>query len=508
MLDFLSIDLEDQKTWDLICAGQTKGCFQIDSQLGKSWCRKIRPTNIEELSDVIALIRPGCLEAQLEGKSMTQHYADRKNNGEPITIYHEVLEEILGPTKGILIYQEQAIAIVTKLAGFTAQEADSARKSIGKKLPEEMAKVKKMFLEGCIKNQLVTKTEAEEIFSWIEKSQRYSFNKSHSISYAIAGYWSAYCKANYSAQFFKAYLNGATSTIDPFDEIAALVLDARMFDIYILLPDLRELNSEFLVKNGNIIYGLTSIRGVGLSQFEKLKTIFGNQNIGTMSYYEVLMLLLSVNKAVARNLIFSGACDFVKKSRTELNFILDQLLLLSVEFDTAIENYRNFSNFRDLFKFLSEKTKTKRRKEIVLKLLENIENPPFNFDDDPRTVIDAEKRLLGISLSYNDLDMYNTCMANTTCREFTNNDIEEAVIAMEIMEVREVIVKKGQSAGRKMAFIRGCDHSGMLDNITIFSNEYDEFINYLSPGKSVLMVGKKDKKFGSLVVQKIKVLDV
>ena len=126
------IDYKDDKTWDLFKNGRTKGVFQLESNLGKSWSKKVSPNNLEELAALIALIRPGCLKAMSEGKSMTQHYVDRKSKKDKVTYLDESLEEILSPTYGVLVYQEQSMRIAQKIAGFDLQEADILRKAIGK----------------------------------------------------------------------------------------------------------------------------------------------------------------------------------------------------------------------------------------------------------------------------------------------------------------------------------------------------------------------------------------
>jgi DNA polymerase-3 subunit alpha len=175
--DINKINLECEKTWDLISSGNTKGIFQLESRLGRSIAKKLKPQNIEQLSALISILRPGSLEAYRDGKSITQHYIDRKNGLESIDYFHPSLKPILEKSLGELIYQEQAMKIATDIAGFSLQESDELRKAIGKKLADKMAKVKKKFLEGSEKLDIVNKAEAEEIFGWIEKAQRYSFNK-------------------------------------------------------------------------------------------------------------------------------------------------------------------------------------------------------------------------------------------------------------------------------------------------------------------------------------------
>ena len=183
------INYNDEKTWDLFKEGKTKGIFQLESNLGKSWSKKLSPNNLEELAALIALIRPGCLKAVIDGKSMTQRFVDRAKGLEEIEYLDDSLEDILKPTYGVLVYQEQSMRIAQKLAGFDLKQADDLRKAIGKKNAELMEQVKSSFLEGAASQGIVTKSEAEEIFGWIEKSSRDSFNKSHAVAYAVNSYW-------------------------------------------------------------------------------------------------------------------------------------------------------------------------------------------------------------------------------------------------------------------------------------------------------------------------------
>lgn len=175
-----NIDLSDmncEEAWNLLSGGDTIGVFQLESNLGRTWAKRVKPRNLEELSALVSLIRPGTLNAYLDGKSMTQHYVDRKHGLEDVVYLHPSLENTLKDTYGIIAYQEQSMLISRDIAGFSEQEADNLRKAIGKKLADLMAKVKVMFLEGAEKTNVVDKTTSEKIFEWIEASNRYSFNK-------------------------------------------------------------------------------------------------------------------------------------------------------------------------------------------------------------------------------------------------------------------------------------------------------------------------------------------
>jgi len=186
--------------------------------------------------------------------------------------------------------------------------------SIGKKLPEEMAKCKKMFTEGADKAKILTKEEAEEVFSWIEKSQRYSFNKSHALSYAINGYWSAFCKAHFPVQFFTSYLYYAKDKADPLQEIQDLVGDAKLMDIEVVTPDISKLRTHFSTDGKTIMFGLSDVKGIGEIQVEKLKkaaiqaeATYGKK-LEELSWYEFLVLVSNkISSSVIEKLITVGA---------------------------------------------------------------------------------------------------------------------------------------------------------------------------------------------------------
>lgn len=166
------------RAWDMMSAGVTKGVFQLESRLGATWSKRLRPRNFEHLSALGALLRPGCLMAKDEqGVSMTEHYCRRVNREEPASSFHPALDEILSPTEQIMIYQEQAMQIGAKIAGFDLKNVDRLRKAIGKKDQKEMSEVRKLFLEGASQQKVVPDTLAAEIWGWIEKSGRYSFNR-------------------------------------------------------------------------------------------------------------------------------------------------------------------------------------------------------------------------------------------------------------------------------------------------------------------------------------------
>jgi len=176
-LDFYNLP-NCQKTWDLICTGKTKGVFQLETNLGQNWANKTEPHNLEELAALTAVIRPACLDSFIGGKSLTELYADRKTGRSEVESLHPLLTNILEETQQIILYQEDAIRIAREIAGFSLVRADILRKAIGKKDSDEMLSLKEEFIRGCIDKSGLNQKDATEIFSIIENSASYSFNKS------------------------------------------------------------------------------------------------------------------------------------------------------------------------------------------------------------------------------------------------------------------------------------------------------------------------------------------
>lgn len=319
-LDIHNVPKSCPEVWNMLGRGYTKGVFQLESSLGKQWTKKLKPTCIEHLCALGALLRPGCLRSidKHTGYSLTELYCLRKNGELDVEYLHPSLEKILSATYGVLTYQEQAMEIARVIGGFNLQEADILRKAIGKKLPEEMAKVEKMFYEGAIKVGIVNEEEAKEIFGWIKESQRYSFNKSHSLSYAVNGYWSAYCKAHFPVQFFTSYLRFAKDKQEPLVEIRELVNEAKAMDVEVLTPDLRAMKKHFYTDGKLIRFGLADIKGIGEIQVEKLKTaviaaeeMYGKK-LADLNWYEFLVLITpNASSTVIERLITTGAMSYM-----------------------------------------------------------------------------------------------------------------------------------------------------------------------------------------------------
>jgi DNA polymerase-3 subunit alpha len=507
--DIETMNLSCPKTWDLISSGNTKGCFQLESRLGQSMAKKLKPENIEQLSALISILRPGCLEAIRDGKSVSNHYIDRKNGLESIDYFHGALEKTLQKTYGEMIYQEQAMEIAQNIAGFDLKEADMLRKAIGKKKPEEMAKIKTKFLSGAQKVGIVTGDQADEIFGWIEKSQRYSFNKSHAISYAINAYLSAYTKAHFPRIFFASYLRFAKDKIDPQQEIKELVRNANEMGITIHIPNFKLLNKYFSTKDKDIYFGLTDIKGVGNSVFEKIMSLTDHNSVQNYSWLDVLsIVLINITSTAAKAIISCGGFDYMKKNRTEMLFeleILSNLTKKELEIFRQIYTSNNLTNIKAVLStMVTDETKiNKNRKKNISDLIKMIEKPPYSLIDKIEWLSDSESSLLGAAITCSKLDTYDISMANTNCKDVKNSIItDNIIIAGEISNVNAVKTKKGKNPGQEMAFITIEDNTGIMDSMVLFPEAWNEYKHHIFNGNILIFVGNKTKNKDALVVEK------
>lgn len=503
-----NINLECPRTWDLISSGNTKGVFQLESRLGRSIAKKLKPENMEQLSALISILRPGCLEAIRDGKSVTNHYIDRKNSQESLDYFHGSLEPILSSTLGELIYQEQAMEIAKDIAGFDLQQADELRKAIGKKLADKMASVKLKFIEGAKNRKIVTEEEAEQIFGWIEKSQRYSFNKSHAVSYAMNAYLSAYSKAHFPKIFFAAYLRFAKDKVDPQDEIKSLVQNANEMDITIHTPDIRNLNKHFVLKNDKIYFGLTDIKGVGESVFNKLTDMIAKKHIdlNNISWLSLLFkVLLNINSTAAKALIESGATNFFNKTRSGMLFEYNAASdFTKKECEYIIDSLDNTKSLDEAMQHLLSKDRiTKNRRKIIEDAIKLLKNPPYALEDSPEWIADVEDSSLGCAITCSRVDMYDISMTNSTCKSFKNGELKtNIIIGGEISYVNVTKIKSGKNKGAEMAFINLCDQTGCIDSVIFFNEQYRKYKTILFEGNVIIIAGARSKTGDGLVVEK------
>lgn len=503
------LNLECPGTWDLISSGNTKGCFQLESRLGQSMSKKLKPSNVEQLAALISIMRPGCLEAVRDGKTVSNHYIDKKNGEEQIDYFHPALENTLQSTFGEMVYQEQAMEICQVVAGFDLQEADMLRKAIGKKKPEEMAKIKKLFTKKSKAKKILNPDQIDEIFGWIEKSQRYSFNKSHAISYALNAYLSAYAKYHFPHKFFTSYLKFAKDKIDPMEEIRALVNNAKEMNIDINGPDLRKMNSGFVLIGDKIYFGLTNIKNVGKSVFDKLNKLnkeYDYPDIGTLSYLQILLNYLdNINSASAKSMISVGALYFLKKTRNQMLFdleIISNITKKEKEKMVEIINQNPNLSLKEAICIVMP-TVNKKRKVALESLIKAIDKPAYSLEDTPSWISDTEFNLLGVSITCSKIDEYDLCSANADCRSINNGTYNKKniIVGAEITDINVIKTKKGVNPGQEMCFLRISDNTGSCD-IVVFPEEYRKYKDMLVTNNTVMLNLEPSKKNDGVILQK------
>ena len=516
------INYNDEKTWQLFSEGKTKGIFQLESNLGKSWSKKVAPTNIEELSALIAIIRPGTLKAYVDGKSMTQHYVDRKHGREEVTYLHPSLEEILKPTYGVLVYQEQSMRIAQKIAGFNLQDADLLRKAIGKKKADLMNQVKKSFIEGADRVGMVSKEDAEQIFGWIEKSSRYAFNKSHSISYAVCSYWSAYYKAHYPDKFFLSYLYYANEKQDPHQEIYELISEAKLFDIEAKTPTIVNYDKKFNIQKNKIYFGIKDVKSLTGTTGDKVIEAIDcakqelKKPLKKFTWLEVLLYIApKINsasfKALASIGFFRGFENQVTRNKALYDYEIYKTLTKAEQ--TWILNYHKTNScdsFANLLKALSPTKKegggTHKvdRKLAIENEIQLLLNPPYDLEDDPSWVIDQEIKYLGCPVSMTKVEISDTSAANTTCKDVINGKKgKDMCIVANIQRISDYTITKGESKGQVMSFLTIEDDTCMLDSVIVFPSVKDKYKYVLYEGNNLIFCGSVSNKDTSFIVDKI-----
>jgi DNA polymerase III subunit alpha len=255
-----TLPLDDTPTYEMLAAGEAIGVFQFESEGMREALKKVRPTEFDDLVALGALYRPGAMD-------QIPAYARGKRDAESISYPDERLRPILESTKGVIIYQEQAMQIAKDLAGFSGSKADDLRKAIGKKNREAMAKLKPEFFAGC-RASGTSEATTELLWATNEKSADYSFNKSHAACYALISYRTAWLKANYPAEYMAALIS---SVMDTKDKVPFFVAQAEQMGIAILPPDVNLSDHEFVVVEGNIRFGLDAVKGVGYQAVEAIK---------------------------------------------------------------------------------------------------------------------------------------------------------------------------------------------------------------------------------------------
>jgi DNA polymerase-3 subunit alpha len=317
-IDLNHLALDDKKTYQTLCNGNTTGVFQLESGGIREMTVKIRPNCFEDLVAILALYRPGPLDS-----GMAEEYIKRKLGKEKIKYLHPLLEPILKDTYGVIVYQEQVMQIAQVLAGYTMGDADFLRRAMGKKDPEEMAAQRERFVGGA-RGKKIDDKRAGEIFDQMETFARYGFNKSHSAAYALVSYQTAYLKTHYPVEFMATLM---TSEMGDTDKVIKNLAECRGKDIEVLAPDINESRADFTPVGNKIRFGLAAVKNVGEKAVEViLESRAQDGPFESLFDFCRRVDMTAVNRRVIESLIKCGAFDSTQVSRARMLGALDDAM--------------------------------------------------------------------------------------------------------------------------------------------------------------------------------------
>ncbi len=454
-IDFITADVNDQGVYDLIQTGHTIGLFQIESEGMQDLCKRLKPSNFEDIIAVLALYRPGPMES-----GMLDDFIDRKHGRAKIDYFYDEfdapLRPILEPTYGVIVYQEQVMQIVQTIGGFSLGGADLVRRAMGKKIVEEMDRLKVEFADGGVKKGYV-RSHCEELFDLIVKFAGYGFNKSHSAAYALVTFYTSYLKKYYPTEFMAALL---TLEKDNTDKVVKYVDEVKRLDIELFPPDI---NKSYLVfsateidKKEVVMFGMGALKGAGDVAINSiLETRKEGGNFKDLSDFISRIDGSKVNKRVIEALTKSGAFDHFGYSRRAM---CEQIELISDTVKDAMKAKKNAVG--SLFGDDEELTKM----DINLEPLEE-------YSD--REVLEFEKASLGFYVSGHPLDEYREQLDQINYT--LSSQIDEVADGSEVLFVGKVesITERISKKGNKFAIASIMDFHGSIE-LMMFEDKLKE----------------------------------
>ncbi|EMC2456070.1 DNA polymerase III subunit alpha [Vibrio cholerae] len=465
-----AIPLDDARSFRNLQDAKTTAVFQLESRGMKELIKRLQPDCFEDIIALVALFRPGPLQS-----GMVDNFIDRKHGREAISYpdekwQHESLKEILEPTYGIILYQEQVMQIAQVLSGYTLGGADMLRRAMGKKKPEEMAKQRAVFQEGA-ENNGVDGELAMKIFDLVEKFAGYGFNKSHSAAYALVSYQTLWLKTHYPAEFMAAVM---TADMDNTEKVVGLVDECKNMGLTVLPPDINSGLYRFNVDdNGAIVYGIGAIKGVGEGPIE---AILEARNKG--GYFKDLfdfcarIDLKKVNKRVIEKLILAGALDRLGPHRAAMMASVDDAVRAASQHHQA----EAFGQ-ADMFGVLTDAP-------------EEVEQKYTQVPEWPEKVrLEGERETLGLYLTGHPVDEYLKELTKyTSCRlneaAPTRRD-QSLTVAGLVIAARVMTTKRGTRIG----LMTLDDRSGRME-VMLYSEALDRYAEWLEKDKILVVSGQ------------------
>jgi DNA polymerase III subunit alpha len=466
-LDIDNLPLDDAKTYELLCSGETDGIFQLESSGMKDLIRRLRPETFDEIIALLALYRPGPL-----GSGMVDDFIKGKHGKGGATTDLPQLREILKDTHGVILYQEQVMKIASALANFSLSDADILRRAMGKKKSSEMQKQQEKFLEGAKKNK-IPQQKAQKTFELMSKFAEYGFNKSHSAAYAVIAYQTAYLKAHYPVEFMAALLS---CEMDNTDKVVRHIFECRERGIEVLPPDINASTSNFSVDGNKIRFGLAAVKNVGVTAIDSIVTIRSDSGPFTsLLDFCKRVDLRKVNKKVLESLVKCGAFDSLNIRRSQLLAITEEV----VEKAQALQRESENSQL-SIFAALKENGRTDEREAI---------HYPDIAELNEHELLMFEKECLGFYLSGHPLNkVFGTLKKFTTIDTLgaqAAEDDADVTIGGVVQSLKEYKTKKGDI----MAFVTLEDLAGSIE-LTIFPDLYKQHNALLKSEKPLLVKGR------------------
>ncbi len=481
-IDIRTLKTDDKKSYQLLSRAESTGVFQLESAGMKRYLRELKPTEFEDIISMVALYRPGPMEA-------IPDFIESKHGRKIITYLHPALEPILKDTYGVIVTQDQVLQIARDFAGFTYGEADILRKAVGKKIKSLLDEQREKFINGSIKTQNISQALAEKIWNFIEPFARYGFNRAHAACYAMIAYQTAYLKANYPAEFMAALM---TSDLHNLDRLAIELAEADQMGLKVLAPDVNESFVDFAVvydtpepspkRTGNVIrFGLGAIKNVGVDvSAEIVKEREKNGKYKSLTDFLIRLGSQKVNKKVVENLAKAGALD----SLEDRNRVLEGMPAI-LDFISAV--HKNSSVGQEgLFGDEEEGAQFK----LDLPDVPAIDN---------RTKLDWERELLGIYLSDHPIkEVAKKLGAEVQPLSEINAKLHNQKVRVVglISDIRTIMTKNDDP----MSFIKFEDAATSLELIA-FPKVHAEHKNKLEVGKILVVDGFVNAKDSRTQVQ-------
>jgi len=506
-LDFHDIGYEDQGAYGLIGEGDTDAVFQLESPGMKKFMRELRPGNLEDIIAGISLYRPGPMDS-------IPKYLKFKLNPDSITYKHALLEPILKVTYGTIIYQEQVMEIVQKLAGFSLGQSDIVRRAMGKKNVDEMARQKNFFVHGkpaegdkpAIEGAIargVPKEIAEDIFDEMAEFAKYAFNKSHAAAYAVLAYQTAYLKKYYPQEFLAAVLN---NRIDKIEETTKYIQYLKEKNIPVLPPNINKSKPYFSVENGGVRIGLAAIKNVGIGAIEALVEE-RNQN-GEFQSFETFCSRCAgklLNKRMVENLILAGAFDCFGIARAKLIAVHENLLDRVAGIAKQRES-NQISLFDEIIKVDNTVT---------------VEYPEEIDEYDQKTKLNKEKSVIGLYVTGHPLEGYEDKFKGfftTEVLQYFEEDEDGEKIYTELTDGTRVTMggmiqswsRITTKRGDYMAYIMLEDVYGQIECV-LFPKTYERFKNNIKEEEILKITGTLKYEKGSepkVLVDSVEVFEI